>query len=50
MKQITAAIALMCALSAYVSYPPSNADGASASLSRSMQESRSVAVEASGAV
>jgi hypothetical protein len=42
MKQITAAIVLMCALSAYVSYPSAVAGGADASLARSMQESRSV--------
>lgn len=45
MKKITAVLALMCALSAYVSYPSA---GAESSLARSMQESRSV--EASDAV
>ena len=48
MKKITAAIALMCALSAYVSYPSAGAGGADSSLARSMQESSSV--EASDAV
>jgi len=48
MKKITAAVALMCALSAYVSYPSAVAGGADSSLARAMQESRSV--EASDAV
>lgn len=48
MKEITAAIALMCPLSAYVSYPSAGAGGADSSLARSMQESRSV--EGSNAV
>jgi hypothetical protein len=48
MKQITAAIVLMCALSAYVSYPSAVAGSAGSSLAQAMQESRSV--EASDAV
>lgn len=48
MKKITAAIALMCALSAYVSYP--SAATGDASLARSMQESRSLPLDAYDAV
>jgi len=51
MKKITAVIALMCALSAYVSYPSANGSGgATPSLALSMQESRSLAIEAYDAV
>jgi hypothetical protein len=50
MKRITAVLALMCALSAYVSYPSAATGGATLSLARAMQESRSLAVEASDAV
>jgi hypothetical protein len=50
MKKITAVLALMCALSAYMSYPSAVAGGATPSLARSMQESRSLAVEAYDAV
>ena len=47
MKQITLAIAVMCALSAYVSYPSSTmSGGATPSLALSMQESRSVPPDA----
>ena len=43
MKKITAVLALMCALSAYVSYPSAAmSGGATPSLARSMQESRSL--------
>ena len=51
MKKITAVVALMCALSAYVSYPSANVSGdATPSLALSMQESRSLSIEASDAV
>jgi len=51
MKKITAAIALMCALSAYVSYPSANlSGGVMPSLALSMQESRSLPIEAYDAV
>ena len=51
MKKITAAVALMCALSAYVSYPSATGSGgATPSLALSMQESRSLSIEASDAV
>jgi len=51
MKKITAAVALMCALSAYVSYPSATVSGGAApSLSLSMQESRSLPMEAYDAV
>jgi hypothetical protein len=49
MKKITAIIAVMCALSAYVSYPSAAVSGASL-LAISMQESRSLPLEADGAV
>ena len=51
MKKITAAIALMCALSAYVSYPSGTMSGrATPSLALSMQESRSLPIESYDAV
>ncbi len=51
MEKITAVIALMCALSAYVSYPSANVSGGEMpSLALSMQESRSLAIEAYDAV
>ena len=51
MKKITAVIALMCALSAYVSYPSANVSGgAMSSLALSMQESRSLPIESYDAV
>ena len=56
MKKITAVVALMCALSAYVSYPSAtvSAGGAtpspSPSLALSLQESRSLPIEAYDAV
>jgi hypothetical protein len=51
MKKITAAVALMCALSAYVSYPSATVSGrATPSLALSMQESRSLPIEAYDAV
>jgi len=51
MKRITAAVALMCALSAYVSYPSATVSGGAApSLALSMQESRSLPMEAYDAV
>jgi hypothetical protein len=51
MKKITAVIALMCALSAYVSYPSATASGgATPSLALLMQESRSLSIEAYDAV
>jgi hypothetical protein len=50
-KKITAVIALMCALSAYVSYPSATmSGGAMSSLALSMQESRSLPIEAYDAV
>jgi hypothetical protein len=49
MTKITAVIALMCALSAYVSYP-SATGGATPSLVLSMQEARSLSIEAYHAV
>ncbi|WFU18296.1 hypothetical protein [Bradyrhizobium sp. CB3481] len=52
MKKITAVIAMMCAISAYASYP-SATTSMSAGLSPlaiSMQESRSLAIEAYDAV
>ena len=49
--KITAVIALMCALSAYVSYPSANLPGGvMPSLALSMQESRSLPIEAYDAV
>jgi hypothetical protein len=48
MKKITAVLALMCALSAYVSYPSATVPGgamASPSPALSMQESRSLPIE-----
>ena len=51
MKMITAVVALMCALSAYVSYPSASmSGGAMPSLALSMQESRSLPIEAYDAV
>jgi hypothetical protein len=50
MKKITAVVALMCALSAYVSYPATMSGGAAPSLALSMQESRSLPIEAYDAV
>jgi hypothetical protein len=50
MKKITAVVALMCALSAYVSYPSAVTGGATPSLARAMQESRSLPIEAFDAV
>jgi hypothetical protein len=51
MKKITAVVALMCALSAYVSYPLATVSGGAApSLALSMQESRSLPLEAYDAV
>jgi hypothetical protein len=53
MKKITAVCALMCALSAYVSYPSAKVYGPGEGLSplaMSMQESRSLPVEAYDAV
>jgi len=51
MKKITAVLALMCALSAYVSYPSATVSGgATPSLATSMQESRSLPIEAYDAV
>ena len=50
MKQITAVIAVMCALSAYVSYPSATVSGGASPLAMSMQESRSLPIEAYDAV
>jgi hypothetical protein len=53
MKKITVVVAMMCALSAYVSYPSATVSGAGGALSplaMSMQESRSLPVEAYDAV
>lgn len=50
MKKITAVLALMCALSAYVSYPSAVTGGATPSLARAMEESRSLPIEAFDAV
>jgi hypothetical protein len=51
MKKITAIVALMCALSAHVSYPSATGSGgATPSLALSMQESRSLSIQASDAV
>ena len=51
MKKITAVLALMCALSAYVSYPSATVSGgATPSLALLMQESRSLSIEAYDAV
>ena len=51
MKKITAVVAVMCALSAYVSYPSATmSGGAASSLAPSMQESRSLPMEAYDAV
>jgi hypothetical protein len=44
MKQITVVLALMCALSAYVSYPSASASGRGDTLAMSMQESCSLPV------
>lgn len=47
MKQITVVLALMCALSAYVSYPSANVSvsgEAMSPLAMSMQESRSLPI------
>jgi hypothetical protein len=48
MKKIAVAVALMCALSAYVSYPKSGR--AVPSLALSLQETRSLPIEAYDAV
>jgi hypothetical protein len=51
MKKITAVCALMCALSAYVSYPSATmSSGATPSLALSLQESRSLPIESYDAV
>jgi hypothetical protein len=51
MTKITAVLALMCALSAYVSYPSATMSGnATPSLAMSMQESRSLPIESYDAV
>ena len=52
MKKITAVIALMCALSAYVSYPSATTPMSAglSPLAMSMQESRSLPIEAYDAV
>jgi hypothetical protein len=52
MKKITAVLALMCALSAYVSYPSATmmSGNATPSLAMSMQESRSLPIESYDAV
>ena len=51
MKKITAVIALMCALSAYVSYPSATMSGGRVpSLALSLQESRSLPIESYDAV
>ena len=48
MKQITVAVLLMCAVSAYASYP--SVTGRGETLAMSMQESRSLPIEAYDAV
>ena len=51
MQKITVVIALMCALSAYVSYPSvAVSGGTTPSLAMSMQEMRSLPIEAQDAV
>jgi len=52
MKEITVVVALMCALSAYASYPSATMSGRgeAASLAMLMQESRSLPLEAYDAV
>ena len=51
MMKITAVIALMCALSAYVSYPSATTPGgATPSFTTSMLETRSLPIEAYDAV
>lgn len=51
MMRITAVLALMCALSAYVSYPSATVvSGGTSPLAASMQESRSLPVESWDAV
>jgi hypothetical protein len=50
MKKITAVVALMCALSAYVSYPSATVSGGAMPSLASMQESRSLPIEACDAV
>ncbi|WP_156435783.1 hypothetical protein [Bradyrhizobium lablabi] len=51
MMKITAVIALMCALSAYVSYPSATTSGgATPSFTTSMLETRSLPIEAYDAV
>ena len=51
MKKITLAIAVMCAVSAYVSYPPATMSGVAApSLALLLQESRSLPLEGYDAV
>jgi hypothetical protein len=49
-KQITAVIAMMCALSAYASYPSATTSAGLSPLAKSMQESRSLPIEAYDAV
>jgi hypothetical protein len=49
-KKITVVVALMCALSAYVSYPSATMSGGASSLAMLMQESRSLPLEAYDAV
>ena len=52
MKKIAVAVAMMCALSAYVSYPSAavSGSGAAPSLAMSIQEMRSLPIEAYDAV
>jgi len=50
MKKITAVIAMMCALSAYASYPSATTSAGLSPLAMSMQESRSLPIEAYDAV
>jgi hypothetical protein len=51
MKKITAVVAMMCALSAYVSYPSATTESREASpLAKLMQESRSLPIESWDAV
>jgi hypothetical protein len=49
-KQITAVIAMMCALSAYASYQSATTSAGLSPLAKSMQESRSLPIEAYDAV
>ena len=50
MKQITAVLALMCALSAYVTYPSAEERAATISPSALMSDTRSLPLEAYDAV